>query len=137
VRYPCSPPLLTACRSTLWILQCTLLCIRHVGWTTGLLEAVSESKRACVHCTFAHKREIWCRDPRTIVVLGTCHISDKSAADAQRVIRALRPSAVVLELCSRRSPFDDNLEMEREKFDKLRLQGALLASHDTGCACFK
>jgi hypothetical protein len=39
-----------------------------------------------------------------IFLLGTCHVSPESAGDARRVIEALRPEAVVVELCAKRLP---------------------------------
>ena len=43
------------------------------------------------------------REPETIFVLGTCHVSEASAADVREVIEAVRPQAVVVELCKKRS----------------------------------
>jgi hypothetical protein len=37
-----------------------------------------------------------------VYIVGTCHISDTSAADCAEVIRTVRPATVVLELCEKR-----------------------------------
>ena len=41
-------------------------------------------------------------DGGTVYLLGTCHVSEESASNAARLVKAVRPSAVVLELCSMR-----------------------------------
>ena len=42
-------------------------------------------------------------EPEEIFVVGTSHISRKSAEDVDRVIRAVRPDNVVVELCRSRA----------------------------------
>ena len=43
-------------------------------------------------------------DGATVYLLGTCHVSATSASEASALVREVRPSTVVLELCpSRRS----------------------------------
>lgn len=43
------------------------------------------------------------KEPERIVVIGTCHLSLKSAADVKRVIHSIRPENVVVELCKSRT----------------------------------
>ncbi|WZN67269.1 TraB domain-containing protein [Chloropicon roscoffensis] len=43
------------------------------------------------------------REPECIYVVGTCHVSSESARDVQAVIECVRPQAVVVELCKKRS----------------------------------
>ena len=58
--------------------------------------------------------KLLCREPQHIVMLGTCHVSKKSEADVRRVVRALQPHSVMVELCrSRRWLL--NSEAERRK----------------------
>ena len=42
-------------------------------------------------------------EPKEVWVLGTSHVSQKSAADVESAIRALQPDAVVIELCRSRT----------------------------------
>jgi pheromone shutdown protein TraB len=42
-------------------------------------------------------------EPSEIFVLGTSHVSDRSADDVERAVSALRPDAIVIELCRSRS----------------------------------
>ena len=42
-------------------------------------------------------------EPREIFILGTSHLSERSAADVERAIEAIRPDAVVIELCRSRT----------------------------------
>lgn len=44
----------------------------------------------------------WFVEPERIWVLGTSHLSERSAADVERVVRAVRPDNVVVELCRSR-----------------------------------
>lgn len=44
-------------------------------------------------------------EPESIWLVGTSHASQKSVADVERVIRALRPDNVVVELCRSRQVF--------------------------------
>lgn len=39
------------------------------------------------------------QEPGLVVILGTAHVSSKSAQDAIRVIQAVKPQNVVVELC--------------------------------------
>lgn len=41
-------------------------------------------------------------EPEAIWLLGTTHISQESASDAERVVRAVKPDNVVVELCRSR-----------------------------------
>jgi pheromone shutdown protein TraB len=41
----------------------------------------------------------WFVEPDMIWLPGTSHLSDKSATDVERVLRAIRPDNVVVELC--------------------------------------
>jgi len=43
------------------------------------------------------------REPSTIWILGTCHVSEESARQVKQVIESVRPQAVVVELCKKRS----------------------------------
>ncbi|KAJ4777089.1 TraB family protein [Rhynchospora pubera] len=45
----------------------------------------------------------WFVEPESIWVLGTSHLSEKSAADVERVVGAIRPDNVVVELCRSRA----------------------------------
>jgi len=42
-------------------------------------------------------------EPDYIYLVGTCHVGRESAADVKEVIEAVRPQAVVVELCKKRS----------------------------------
>jgi TraB/PrgY/gumN family len=44
----------------------------------------------------------WFVEPDMIWLLGTSHLSEKSATDVERVVRALQPDNVVVELCRSR-----------------------------------
>lgn len=44
----------------------------------------------------------WFVEPESIWLLGTSHLSERSAADVERVVRAVRPDNVVVELCRSR-----------------------------------
>ncbi|XVF12430.1 hypothetical protein REPUB_Repub08aG0117800 [Reevesia pubescens] len=44
-------------------------------------------------------------EPEAIWLLGTTHISPESAAEVERVVRAIRPDNVVVELCRSRQVF--------------------------------
>ncbi|XP_078173704.1 traB family protein isoform X1 [Carex rostrata] len=45
----------------------------------------------------------WFVEPERIWLLGTSHLSERSAADVERVVRAVRPDNVVVELCRSRA----------------------------------
>ena len=51
-------------------------------------------------------------DGGDVYILGSCHVSDSSASEAESLVRRVRPSAVVLELCNARrgllTESDDN-----------------------------
>jgi pheromone shutdown protein TraB len=47
-------------------------------------------------------------DGGSVYLLGTCHVSESSAASAGRLVRRVRPSAVVLEICERRKGLLDS-----------------------------
>jgi TraB/PrgY/gumN family len=44
-----------------------------------------------------------CREPHEIYIVGTSHVSEESAVDVARAINAIRPDAVIVELCKGRS----------------------------------
>lgn len=52
-----------------------------------------------------------CREPEEIFIIGTSHVSQQSADDVALAIDALKPDAVVVELCKGRSArlFQDQL----------------------------
>jgi hypothetical protein len=41
-------------------------------------------------------------EPEDVWILGTSHLSEESVADVERVLRAVRPDNVVVELCRSR-----------------------------------
>ena len=43
------------------------------------------------------------REPEEIFILGTAHVSQKSAEDAARVVKAVTPACVIVELCRSRA----------------------------------
>lgn len=43
------------------------------------------------------------QEPLEVFVLGTCHYSSKSAQDAARLVKAIYPENVVVELCRSRT----------------------------------
>lgn len=53
-----------------------------------------------------------CREPEEIFIIGTSHVSQQSADDVGVAIDAIKPDAVVVELCKGRSArlFQDQLE---------------------------
>lgn len=52
---------------------------------------------------YVERRTDGYREPEVILILGTAHISAKSAHEADRVVRAVRPQNVVVELCRSRA----------------------------------
>lgn len=44
-------------------------------------------------------------EPEVIWLLGTNHVSEKSALDVERVVKVVRPDNVVVELCRSRDYF--------------------------------
>lgn len=52
---------------------------------------------------YVERRTDGYREPEVILILGTAHISAKSARDADRVVSAVRPQNVVVELCRSRA----------------------------------
>lgn len=52
---------------------------------------------------YAERRTDGYREPEVILILGTAHLSAKSARDAQRVVTAVQPQNVVVELCRSRA----------------------------------
>lgn len=49
-------------------------------------------------------------EPEAIWLVGTSHISEESAVDVERVVRAVEPESVVVELCrSRQESFESYL----------------------------
>lgn len=43
------------------------------------------------------------QEPQQVFLLGTCHYSSKSAQDASRLVKAINPENVVVELCRSRT----------------------------------
>lgn len=63
------------------------------------------------------------REPEEVFVVGTSHMSPTSADDVQRVIQAVRPDNVVVELCKSRSAVmyaDDIISVQRNEAKKAR-----------------
>ncbi|CAG9463570.1 unnamed protein product [Pedinophyceae sp. YPF-701] len=54
------------------------------------------------------------QEPEMVLVLGTAHVSQRSEADAARVVRTARPDSVVVELCKSRSSLLLPVEGEEE-----------------------
>ncbi|GAB0492754.1 hypothetical protein MMPV_004023 [Pyropia vietnamensis] len=52
-------------------------------------------------------------EPRTIILVGTSHVSVASALDVARVIAVVRPATVVVELCRRRTGLLDEMPPRR------------------------
>jgi pheromone shutdown protein TraB len=52
---------------------------------------------------YVERRTDGYREPEVILILGTAHLSEKSARDAKRLVAAVRPQNVVVELCRSRS----------------------------------
>lgn len=52
-----------------------------------------------------------------VLIIGTAHISEESAADVARIIRTVKPSQVLIELCPARLPI-----IEPENINKLYLE---------------
>eukprot|EP00899_Mesostigma_viride_P004234 jgi/Mesvir1/13811/Mv15965-RA.1 len=64
---------------------------------------------------YQERRDDGYLEPQTIFLLGTCHVSNRSADAARRVINAVKPESVVVELCRSRvgmmfrDPADDRV----------------------------
>jgi len=52
---------------------------------------------------YAENRTDGFQEPELVLVLGTAHMSTKSASDVRRVIQATSPNSVVVELCKERA----------------------------------
>jgi hypothetical protein len=52
---------------------------------------------------YVERRTDGYREPQVILILGTAHLSAKSACDAERVVAAVQPQNVVVELCRSRA----------------------------------
>ena len=52
---------------------------------------------------YVERRTDGYREPEVVLILGTAHLSAKSARDAERVVAAVRPQNVVVELCRSRA----------------------------------
>ena len=52
--------------------------------------------------TYIERREDGYQEPQTIFLIGTAHVSQRSAEDVHRVAAAVQPDAVVVELCRSR-----------------------------------
>lgn len=52
---------------------------------------------------YVERREDGYREPETIFVLGTAHVSAKSVLDVQRLVAAVQPQVVAVELCKGRA----------------------------------
>ncbi|KAG2501600.1 hypothetical protein HYH03_000105 [Edaphochlamys debaryana] len=52
---------------------------------------------------YAERRSDGYTEPRAVLLVGTAHVSRRSQLDVARVIRAVRPDSVVVELCKSRS----------------------------------
>lgn len=53
--------------------------------------------------TYKERREDGYQEPQLIFILGTAHVSQQSADDVTRLIAAVQPDAVVVELCKSRT----------------------------------
>ena len=64
-------------------------------------------------------------EPEAIWLVGTSHISGESAAEVERVVRAVKPDNVVVELCrSRQVQFSGGSRSDYDKF--LRILNSVL-----------
>lgn len=63
-------------------------------------------------------------DGGIVYLLGTCHVSDTSASDAADLVRRIKPSAVVLELCAQRSGLLEADQDEPETFPPSYVAGS-------------
>ncbi|XP_058104758.1 uncharacterized protein LOC131248489 isoform X5 [Magnolia sinica] len=67
-------------------------------------------------------------EPEAIWLVGTSHISEESAADVERVVRAVRPESVVVELCRSRAGImyvsDDDERLPLLRSNMFSLSGA-------------
>ncbi|KAI8463792.1 MAG: TraB family-domain-containing protein [Monoraphidium minutum] len=52
---------------------------------------------------YAERRTDGYREPEVVYLVGTAHVSAKSADDVRRVVQAVQPEAVVVELCRSRT----------------------------------
>ncbi|PNW72207.1 hypothetical protein CHLRE_16g677800v5 [Chlamydomonas reinhardtii] len=52
---------------------------------------------------YVERRSDGYTEPRVVLLVGTAHVSRRSQLDVDRVIRAVRPDSVVVELCKSRS----------------------------------
>lgn len=52
---------------------------------------------------YVERREDGYREPEVVLILGTAHLSNKSARDTRRLIEHVRPQNVVVELCRSRA----------------------------------
>ena len=63
-------------------------------------EALAGGARGSGHNVSTARKHM---EPNEIFVIGTSHLSEQSAVEVERVIRALRPDNVVVELCRSRA----------------------------------
>ena len=89
-------------------------CTSHLHYTSlaplvrrGVLRVVSKPPRR-EYDESQRVRKFWKeesepREPNTILLIGTCHVSKESAEEVKSVIEAIKPQAVVVELCKKRS----------------------------------
>ena len=88
-RAPTHPPLLTLCH-----------CWRMLGGGHAHLRRIAAPLHAGGR---QHTHTPRYLEPGLVFMVGTAHVSAKSAADVQRVVQAVQPECVVVELCRSRT----------------------------------
>jgi hypothetical protein len=63
---------------------------------------------------YAERREDGYLEPEVVYLVGTAHLSARSAADVARVVEAVRPESVVVELCKGRAAQMYDVDVEAE-----------------------
>ena len=76
----------------------------RIGLRTQFLACTVHQARASRNCILVAKSSAVCvQEPDVVYLVGTAHVSRQSGEDVQRVIQAVRPQNVVVELCSSRT----------------------------------
>jgi hypothetical protein len=89
---------------------CSGVVAQRTDWSSALLQSETHAPRFAGSLVvvqrpalYVERRTDGYREPEVILVLGTAHLSDKSARDAKRLVAAVRPQNVVVELCRSRA----------------------------------
>ncbi|PSC70033.1 traB domain-containing isoform X1 [Micractinium conductrix] len=110
------------------------LLARLGGQHAQLLPLVQQGNLVALErpASYVERREDGYREPELLFLVGTAHVSQQSAADVRRVVQAVQPDALVVELCRSRQAVMYPAPEGQQRQDVQQQQGAAGALQSLG-----